>query len=149
MADPLGFLIGDIARLMRRSFDARARSIGVTRSQWRVLTTVSRHEGVNQGRLAELLDVEPITLCRMVDRLSDSSLVERRADPSDRRAWRIFLTEKAHPILDELRSLGDDLIEEALHGLAESERNRLAELLELVRTNLTDTERKERVATHG
>jgi DNA-binding MarR family transcriptional regulator len=111
MADQLGFLIGDVSRLLRRAFDVRARTIGVTRPQWRMLTTLSRHEGVNQGRLADLLDVEAITLCRMVDRLADAGLVERRSDPSDRRAWRIYLTENAHPILDELRLLADGMIE--------------------------------------
>jgi DNA-binding MarR family transcriptional regulator len=148
MADTLGFLIGDISRLMRRAFDVRARTIGVTRQQWRMLTTVSRHEGVNQGRLADLLDVEAITLCRMVDRLSDSGLVERRADPTDRRAWRIYLTDRARPILDELRSLGDDVIEEALEGLSGPDRDRLMTLLERIRTNLND-ERKDKAAAHG
>jgi DNA-binding MarR family transcriptional regulator len=149
MSDPLGFLIGDVSRLLRRSFDVRARAIGVTRSQWRMLTTLSRHEGANQGRLAELLDVEPITLCRMIDRLSDAGLVERRADPSDRRAWRIFLSDRARPILNELRSLGGDLLEDALAGLSGADREMLETLLQRVRANLTDAERKEKVAVNG
>lgn len=138
MADTLGFLVGDVSRLLRRRFDVRARTIGVTRPQWRMLTTLARNEGANQGRLAELLDVEPITLCRMVDRLEDAGLVERRPDPADRRAWRIYLTETARPILDELRFLGDALIAEATAGLTESERERLSALLVRVRENLTD-----------
>lgn len=149
MADTLGFLVGDVSRLMRRSFDVRARAIGVTRSQWRMLTTLARHEGANQGRLADLLDVEAITLCRMVDRLSEAGLVERRADPSDRRAWRIFLTETARPILDELRSLANDLVEDALGGLAGPDRDQLVNALERIRTNLNDAERKEKVAANG
>ena len=149
MADTIGFLVGDVTRLLRRAFDERARTIGVTRTQWRMLTTLSRHEGVNQGRLAELLDVEPITLCRMVDRLSEAGLVERRADPADRRAWRIHLSDRSRPILDELRSLADGLIEEALAGLTGPDRDQLTNLLERIRTNLNDVERKEKVAANG
>jgi DNA-binding MarR family transcriptional regulator len=138
MADTLGFLIGDVSRLLRRRFDVRARTIGVTRPQWRMLTTLSRNEGVNQGRLAELIDVEPITLCRMVDRLAEAGLVERRPDPADRRAWRIYLTDTARPILDELRSLGDALIAEATAGLDDRERDMLAALLARIHANLSD-----------
>jgi DNA-binding MarR family transcriptional regulator len=148
MADTLGFLVGDVSRLMRRAFDVRARTIGVTRPQWRMLTTLARHEGVNQGRLADLLDVEAITLCRMVDRLSEADLVERRSDPTDRRAWRIYLTDRARPILDELRSLADGLIDEAMDGVSDAERDTLMTLLERIRTNLND-ERKEKTAAHG
>jgi DNA-binding MarR family transcriptional regulator len=137
MNDSLGFLLGDVSRLLRRSFDARARTIGVTRPQWRVLTMLIRHEGINQGGLADLLDVEAITLCRMVDRLADAGLVERRPDPGDRRAWRLFLTEKAHPLLAELKILGEGLFEEAMSGLSDSEQTKLATMLELVRSNLS------------
>lgn len=136
MADPLGFLIGDISRLMRRRFDERARTLGVTRPQWRMLLALSRNEGANQGTLAELIDVEPISLCRMVDRLQDAGLVERRADPSDRRAWRIYLTEQARPLLDDLRSLGNAIFEIAMAGLNPAERDTLISSLERVRENL-------------
>ncbi|HYZ47632.1 MAG TPA: MarR family transcriptional regulator [Sphingomonas sp.] len=149
MSDTLGFLFADITRLMRRAFDERASTIGVTRNQWRMLTMLARHEGANQGRLAELLDVEPITLCRMVDRLAEAGLVERRPDPSDRRAWRIFLTDGARPILAELRSLAEILIEETLDGLTGPDRDLLMSLLERIRTNLINCERKEKVAAHG
>ncbi|MFD1612265.1 MarR family winged helix-turn-helix transcriptional regulator [Sphingomonas tabacisoli] len=149
MADTLGFMIGDVSRLLRRAFDVRARAIGVTRPQWKMLLTLSRHEGVNQGRLADLLDVEAITLCRMVDRLEESGMVERRPDPADRRAWRIYLTDKAHPILDELRLLGNALSEDALTGLTGPDRDALENMLERIRTNLNDLERKEKVAAHG
>lgn len=130
-------IMADISRLMRRAFDARARAIGVTRAQWQVLTVLKRHEGVNQGGLAELLDVEPITVCRMVDRLQDAGLVERRADASDRRSWLLFLTPKARDLLEELRPLGESLIEEALDGIDAKERERLNTLLLAVRQNLS------------
>lgn len=149
MADQISFLIADVTRLMRRSFDIRARAIGVTRPQWRMLVTLSRNEGANQGRLAELLDVEAISLCRMVDRLEESGLVERRSDPSDRRAWRIYLTDQAKPVLAEVRAVADELSEDALAGLTGPDRDALQNMLERIRTNLNDLERKEKVAVNG
>jgi DNA-binding MarR family transcriptional regulator len=137
MSDNLGQIMSDISRLMRRAFDERARGIGVTRPQWQVLTMLARHEGINQGGLADLLDVEPITLCRMVDRLQDAGMVERRADPSDRRAWRLFLTERANGLLNELRPLALNLFDEAMTGLSVPERDVLHEMLERIRVNLS------------
>ena len=137
MSDSLGILLADVSRLMRRSFDQRARSIGVTRPQWRVLTMLIRHEGLNQGAIAELLEVEPITLCRMVDRLAEAGLVERRPDPNDRRAWRLYLTDKARPLLAELRVLADGLFEEALTGISPSEQVQLHTMLETIRSNVS------------
>ena len=144
----LGSMLADTSRLLRRSFDDRARNIGVTRVQWQVLTTLLRHEGVNQGRLAELLDVEPITVCRMVDRLQEAALVERRADPSDRRSWRLFLTLRAHDLLAQLRPLADALIEEALVGIDISDRDRLRDLLDKIRDNLSHRS-QEALVSHG
>lgn len=136
MSDNLGQIMSDISRLMRRAFDERARGIGVTRPQWQVLTMLARHEGINQGGLADLLDVEPITLCRMIDRLQEAGMVERRADPADRRAWRLFLTERANGLLNELRPLALNLFDEAMTGLSAPERDALHEMLERVRVNL-------------
>ncbi len=136
MSDSLAVLIGDSARLLRRRFDARARSLGVSRAHWQVLFALSRNEGVNQSGLAEALDVETITVGRMVDRLEDAGLVERRADPADRRAWRLHLTERAHPILDALRSVGEDVTGLAFAGLGADGEATLAALLSLVRSNL-------------
>lgn len=133
----LGSMLADTSRLLRRSFDGRARDIGVTRAQWQVLTTLLRHEGVNQGGLAELLDVEAITVCRMVDRLQEAALVERRADPADRRSWRLFLTPRAHELLAQLRPLAEALIDEALSGIDDGERDRLRDLLDKIRDNLS------------
>ena len=136
MSDSIGFLISDVSRLMRRRFDERARAIGVTRPQWRALTALSRREGINQGHLAELLEVEPITLCRMVDRLADAGHVERRRDPGDRRAWNIFLTDRSRPLLDQLGDIADDLFVTALAGVATDERTKLTATLERIRDNL-------------
>ncbi|MFM5948105.1 MAG: MarR family winged helix-turn-helix transcriptional regulator [Novosphingobium sp.] len=137
MEESLFSKIGETSRLARRAFDARARQIGVTRQQWQVLVTLRRHEGVNQGGLAELLDVEPISVCRMVDRLQDSELVERRPDPADRRSWRLFLTEKADALLHQLRPMAEGLEEEALEGIAPADRENLRRMLDTVRNNLT------------
>jgi len=148
VSDTLGFLISDVSRLMRRRFDERARLIGVTRTQWRTLTTLSRHEGLNQGSLAELLEVEPITLCRMIDRLEEAGLVERRRDPADRRAWLIYLTAKAGPILTQLRGLADSMIEHALDGIADDERTQIFATLGRIRNNLNDNP-EDKEASHG
>jgi DNA-binding MarR family transcriptional regulator len=137
MDDNAGSRLADVARLMRRSFDARARSIGVTRPQWQVLSALRRYEGVNQGKLADLLDVEPITVCRMVDRLQEADLVERRTDPADRRSWRLFLTIRAKDLLGQLRPLADEMLEQAFEGVEEKDRVRLMVTLERVRQNLT------------
>jgi len=148
VSDSLGFLISDVSRLMRKRFDERARSVGATRAQWKTLVTLSRHEGINQGGLAELLEVEPITLCRMIDRLEESGMVERRRDPADRRAWRIHLTAAAGPVIEQLRGFADELFEGALTGLDGTERDRLVRSLETILTNLSNPHPQDQ-ADHG
>ena len=137
MSDSVGFLLSDAARLLRRRFDERARAIGVTRAQWRTLTILSRNEGTTQGALAELLEVEPITLCRMIDRLEEAGHVERRRAPADRRAWNIYLTDRSRPLLDRLRRVGETVVEDALTGLDPDARAALTRSLEIVRENLS------------
>lgn len=149
MSDTLGFLVSDVSRLLRRSFDEKARTIGVTRPQWRVLTLLARREGINQGGIAELLEVEPITLSRMVDRLQEAGLVERRADPNDRRAWQLFLTDKAAPIIEQLRIWADELFEEALVGFGDADERQLSALLTRVRQNLSQRNDECGVRAHG
>lgn len=148
MSDSIGFLISDVSRLMRRRFDERARVIGVTRAQWRALTALSRHEGINQGGLADMIEVEPITLCRMVDRLEEAGHVERRRDPADRRAWKIYLTDRSRPLLDQLSAVADDLFAVALDGLDDDGREALTASLDLIRRNLSVDDDKDHAA-HG
>jgi DNA-binding MarR family transcriptional regulator len=136
MEDNIGAMLADVSRLMRRSFDERARGIGVTRPQWQVLTVLGRHEGSKQAGVADLLDVEPITLCRMVDRLQEAELVERRRDPGDRRAWLLFLTPKARDLLEELRPLGEEVMAIALDGFSQADRDDLRQSLDRIRQNL-------------
>ena len=138
--DTIGFLMNDAARLMRRDFERRARSLGLTRAQWQALFHLARNEGCNQATLADLLDVEPITLARVIDRLEASGLVERRPDPGDRRARLLFLGERAHPLLEELRALGAETREVALAGISEEERHQLTRLLARMRANLSGRE---------
>lgn len=148
MSDGVGFLLSDVARLLRRRFDARARAIGVTRAQWRTLTVLSRNEGANQGALAELLEVEPITLCRMIDRLAEAGHVERRRDPADRRAWNIYLTDRSRPLLDQLRTLGERVVEDALTGMSPAARDALTRSLDRIRDNLSAVTDQDQAA-HG
>lgn len=146
MPENIGFLISDVSRLMRRRFDERARRSGATGPQWRTLKILERHEGLNQGQLAELLEVEPITCCRMIDRLEEAGLVERRRDPADRRAWRIFLTDKARPVLAELHDIAGTMIETALQGLSAAERDALIASLNVIRSNMTPTQESKEAA---
>ena len=132
----LPFLLGDVSRLIRRRFDERARLIGVTRPQWRLLVTLSRGEGVNQGALADQLEVEPITLCRMVDRLEEAGLVERRRDPADRRAWQLYLSDKSRPLLDRLRAIADEVFGQALGEITVAEHDAMHDTLARMRANL-------------
>jgi DNA-binding MarR family transcriptional regulator len=137
MSDSIGFLFNDVARQMRRRFDERARLMGVTSPQWRTLVTLAREEGLQQGALAERLEVEPITLCRMVDRLAEAGLVERRRDPADRRAWNIYLTDRSRPLIDRLRLVADELSAAALDGVDAAERASLIATIDRIRTNLS------------
>jgi len=137
MDDNVGVKIAQVARLLRRSFDERARSISVTRPQWQVLSLLARNLGINQGGLADILEVEPITLGRMIDRLQDASLVERRADPADRRAWKLFLTPRGAGIVDQLQPLARETFEEALDGVDPAQRMQLMDTLDKMLANLS------------
>ena len=130
------FEINETARAIRRAFDQRAATAGITRQQWRVLARLKRESGLRQVELAERLDMEPITLCRIVDRLEEAGLVERKPDPSDRRAWRLELTGKAAPLVTQLRGLAHDLAEEVMDGMEEVELGRLRQELATIRGNV-------------
>lgn len=137
MDENVAMLMAQVARLMRRAFDEKARTIGVTRPQWQVLSILATNEGINQGGLAELLEVEPITLGRMIDRLQDAALVERRPDPTDRRAWRLFLAEKAKGLLEKLHPMAMETMEAAQEGLSAAERQALIAAMKQMRSNLS------------
>jgi MarR family transcriptional regulator, transcriptional regulator for hemolysin len=134
----LGFLVHDVARLLRKRLEQRARAagIGLSRAQWQVLANIARAEGINQAGLAAVLDIEPITLVRLLDRLEAMGVVERRLDPRDRRQRNLYLTERAGPELDRIRELGAAVREEALAGMDEKARRRLLAELGSIKANL-------------
>jgi DNA-binding MarR family transcriptional regulator len=133
-----GFVLHDIARLMRKRFEQRARGLGLTRSQWQVLAHLARHEGINQAGLAEILEIEPITLGRLIDRMEEAGWVERRPKPNDRRVRLLYMTAKARPVFERMRAIGDEVRGEALGNLSAAQRDQLMATLVTVRSNLSD-----------
>ncbi len=149
----LGFLVNDVARLYRRRFDEVTRSLGITGPQMRALIGIGRAPGINQGALAEKLEVEPITTCRMVDRLEQAGLVERRRDPHDRRAWQLHLTPAADPIMQKVQTLGEIVLGESILGMNEGSVDSIRSGLEAIRNNLmkalSPAPENKKAATHG
>lgn len=144
----LAYLLSDSARLLRRAFDARVRELGMTSPQARLLLILNVTEGEKQGFYAERLEVEPISLTRMIDRMEESELIERRRDPADRRAWRLFLTDRSREVIDEVRAKLAGLEDEMVSGLAPAQREALARFLEAIRSTFTNTRIPTEVA-HG
>jgi MarR family transcriptional regulator for hemolysin len=131
------FEVAETARLIRREGNKRAAVLGATRAQWRVLARLNRAgDAVRQIELAEALDVEPITLCRMIDRLEEAGFVERRRDGADRRAWRIHLTPAAAPVIARLEAMGERFNRDILAGITERDRETARRVLERIRHNL-------------
>jgi DNA-binding MarR family transcriptional regulator len=134
-----GFLVHDVARLFGRRFNQRALLfLGLTRAQCRILGYLARNEGINQAGLADLLEIKPMTLVRQIDRMEEDGWVERRHDPSDRRARRLVLTEKARPILARILDLSNEVRTEAFAGLGDADGQLLIEILRRVHANLSD-----------
>jgi DNA-binding MarR family transcriptional regulator len=136
----VGFIIHDVARQMRWSFDRQSQGLGLTRAQWVVLAHLKRSDGVQQKTLAELMDVKPITLARHIDRLEMDGLVRREDDPHDRRAKRVFLTGKAAPMMASLQKLGQKVRKQAMQGITPKEEQQLIEILLRIRNNLSESE---------
>jgi MarR family transcriptional regulator for hemolysin len=122
--------------MLRTFADHKAAQFGITRAQWVVLARLDRSEGLKQSELAEVLDLQPISLTRLLDKLCESGLIERRADPIDRRAKRLFLTPAARPLLEKLAHLGEELMGTALSGVDRESVQHMIEKLGLVRENL-------------
>lgn len=133
----VGTVLAQVSRLMRRAFDERVREIGVTRPQWQVLSVLRRYPGIRQAGLAEILEVEPITAGRMIDRMQDAGLVERHADPADRRAWNLHLTKRGDDMIEQLQPFAVETSEEALAGVSEADKAQLLATLEIILGNLT------------
>jgi MarR family transcriptional regulator, transcriptional regulator for hemolysin len=130
------FTLNDVARLLRTYADYKAAQFGITRAQWAVLVRLDHSEGFNQSELAEVLDLQPITLTRLLDKLCDSGLIERRPDPDDRRAKRLFLTAAARPLLRQLGALGEETMAGAMEGVSPSDIEQMISRLAIVKENL-------------
>src|SRR5512146_2326762 len=111
-----GILVTDVTRLMRKHFDRRAERFNLTRAQWRALKRLSYSEGMTQSDLAEMIEMEPIAVGRVIDRLQKAGFVERRADPNDRRAWRLYLTKSAHAVVGDMEHISTELYRQAERG---------------------------------
>ena len=146
--DRLGFLIHDAHRLLRKRFETRAASYGLSTAQWRLLARLVKDEGSTQARLAEFLEIEPISVSRLVDRMEASGWVMRRQDAGDRRVRMIFATEKSRNAFAAVKAIAGDIYDEALTGLSETERRALIAGLAKLVENLgeDDVPSAERVA---
>ena len=136
----LAWEIGETSHAMRRFYDRRAAQLGVTRAQWRVIAVLGHRPGMKQVELADRLDVEPISACRIVDRLVEAGLVERQRDPGDRRAWRVSLTARAQPLRERLGALADEMSLEAFAGIGDAELEVVRAALARVRDNIAQRE---------
>ena len=134
--EQLAWDIGETSHALRRAFDRRAAELGITRAQWRVLAHLDHQPGQRQVDLAERMDIEPITLCRIVDKLEEGGLVERRRDPGDRRAWQLFLRDSAAPLVTKLHALAEDFSADIFGDLDPQELDRAKTLLAAIRNNI-------------
>ena len=131
-----GFILHDVARLLRVTYDRRVRELGLTRSQWWVLTHLYRKDGLTQSELADVLELEKPSLCRLLDRLEAKGWVRREADPRDRRAKRIYLTEQVEPPMQVMREIAAGVREDALSGLSAADQDRFVDTLLTIKSNL-------------
>ncbi|MBI1259124.1 MAG: MarR family transcriptional regulator [Chloroflexi bacterium] len=135
-----GFVMQDVARLMRRNFNRRIQEqeLGLTQAQWQALAHISVREGMSQAALAEILEAQPITVARMIDRMEAAGWVERRPDPDDRRAVRLYKMPKAEPILNQMWDLAAETRGAATEGISEKEKELLLDILQRMRKNLCE-----------
>jgi MarR family transcriptional regulator, transcriptional regulator for hemolysin len=130
------FALGELQRLVRAYADKQAARYGITRAQWAVLAKVERTEGLKQSELAEQMEMQPITLTRLIDKLCDNGWIERRSDDTDRRVNRLYLCKAARPLLGKLSGLRSELTATALDGISPSDAQRLLTQLETIKENV-------------
>jgi DNA-binding MarR family transcriptional regulator len=130
------YLMQDVTRHLRTHFDRRATQFKLTRAQWRALKTIRRSEGLSQAELADFLDMQPIPVGRVIDRLEKTGYIERRADPGDRRRWRLYLTPKAHAVVAEMEIIAGGLRDDALRGIQRTDFETLLRVLAQIKDNL-------------
>ncbi|WP_425492526.1 MarR family winged helix-turn-helix transcriptional regulator [Luteibacter aegosomaticola] len=131
-----GYLLNDVTLLFRKHFDRRAVKFGLTRAQWRALKWLHRRPGMRQNELAEQLDMEPIAVGRVIDRLQAAGFVERRPDPKDRRAWRLHDTEQARGVIDDMEEISRGLRRDSTQGISAADLEKTLAVLELIKGNL-------------
>ena len=132
-----GFILNDVARLMRTQFDRRVKALGLTRSQWWVLNHLFRNDGVTQSELAVILEIEKATLGRLLDRMEQKGWVRREEHAGDRRAKRVFLTKEVEPAIKTMRAAAADLRRDALSGLTATQTNTFVDALLAIKSNLS------------
>ena len=144
-----GFLVTDVTRLMRKLFDRRAQRFDLTRAQWRALKRLHHGEGITQNELAEFLEMEPIAVGRVIDRLQKAGFIERRADPADRRVWRLHLLAKAHGVVDDMELISNDLFRHAQRGISAAEMKQMMGVLARMKDNLNALDDADEQAGEG
>jgi len=142
--ESLGYLVADLHRLFGRVFDRRVAHLDLTRAQWRALKSLARAEGVTQVELADQLDMEPIAVGRVIDRLQKAGFVERRADPADRRVWRLYLLPHSAQVTGEVEAVAHALRKDAMAGISAADLATTLSVLDRVRENLTQLDRETR-----
>ena len=135
-----GFILNDVARLMRVTFDRRVKTLGLTRSQWWVLNHLFRNNGATQSELADILEIEKATLGRLLDRMEAKGWIKREEHATDRRAKRVFLTDEVEPAVKTMRTAAADLRRDALASFDVEDRERFVDMLLAIKTNLTRME---------
>lgn len=136
----LGFLLADASRLLRKRFEAESRDLAMTSAQLHVMARLRRNEGIGQAALAAMLELEPMTLCRHIDRMEAAGLVERRPDPADRRARRLFTTDAGRELLEPMRARAATVYEQVQAGISPEDRDRLRAALRIIIANLSAAE---------
>lgn len=134
--EKIGFLIHDAQRLLRRRFDASAAQYGLSSSQWRLMVRVVKEKGIAQARLAEILEIEPISVSRLVDRMEEGGWVQRQADETDRRVRIVVPTDRSRAVFNEVKQVAGEVFEDALRGLSMEQRHALLHGLETMISNL-------------
>jgi len=142
--ESLGYLVTDLGRLFGRVFDRRVAHLELTRAQWRALKRIGHDEGITQVELADQLDMEPIAVGRVIDRLQKAGFVERRADPADRRVWRLHLSPHSAAIMDQVETVARSVREDAMAGIGRDDLATTLSVLDRLRENLLQLDRESR-----
>jgi MarR family transcriptional regulator for hemolysin len=135
-----GYLLSDVTLLIRKHFDRRASKFGLTRAQWRAVKVLNLREGLRQTELADFLEMEPIAVGRVIDRLQAAGFVERRPDPTDRRAWRLYVTPQARSVVDDMEVIGRGLRKDATAGVSIDELQQALAVITRIKDNLLELE---------